>query len=201
MSRQINLLVKVHAIPLLSARRTLALVCLQLAVLLAIAANSGTKAWSLGAQAAAGAAEVAAEKSKLADLRKKSQAAAGETAALAAELAQLTLRAKSSESLLKQIGKGDTENLQGYAAHMQVLARIAEDGVWLTAFAISEGGKKITLEGRALSAQAVLDYAKRANAQFAPLGVKFSGLDLQPPPPAKNAAPTAPAEPVGFKFY
>lgn len=201
MSRQLNLLVRRSPTRLLNARRALLLLGLQLALMGAIGGVAGTRSWLQAREAAAGAAEMAALKRDLDNLAKKTQSQNAQAAALAAELEALKLTLKSSEAMVQSLNKNASLSSDGYAPQMQMLARIAEQKVWLTGVSITQGGKNMTLDGRAVTAEAVLEYAQRANAQFAPLGVRFSSLELTPPAPVKDSATTAVSEPVAFKLF
>ena len=119
---------------------------------------------------------------------------AGEKAALQALEQKLAARPKL-EHILAQIDAhkalaGESQEIvsllrsgggsEGYSAHLATLARISEQGVWLTSVKIGNAGKAVSLAGRSLHYDSVLRYAQRLNQQFSPYGVQFTQVELTP---------------------
>jgi len=102
-------------------------------------------------------------------------------------------------NLLRSGGGGS----EGYSGHLTTLARISEDGVWLTGVKIGNAGKTVSLAGRSLRHESVLRYAQRLNEQFSAYGVQFTAVELTPDVAIEGAAGTAgPAlSPVAFKLF
>ena len=178
MSQQINLLVQVQRGPALSALRSLIGLGAILLVYLVYTAYAWFGSVQLGDTVEQSNAQLAAEKATLKDLEQK----LGARPKLADLLAQIdALRAPAEESRqvidLLRTGGGSSE---GYSGHMMALARISEDGVWLTGISVVNAGKTIRLEGRSLRADAVMRYAQRLNEQFSVYGAQFTALELAP---------------------
>jgi hypothetical protein len=202
MSRQINLVIQSGSRHAVSAERALLVLGLALVVLLAYWGYLFFQTAKLGKEAASVAAQITTQKKQLADVKQKLAARLDKDVGNA-EIEALKVRSKAGEDLLSRLPNEANGGAQGYAAHMKTLAQISEKGIWLTALNITDGGKKVSLEGRSLRADAVLAYAKRANAQFSPLGVRFTSLELTPPVPVKDGdKDKAAATPVvSFKLF
>lgn len=115
------------------------------------------------------------------------------------EIEALKPRAQAAQLVL---GKLDTlGRRQGYSDYLNALASVSEKGVWLNKVEITQGGKAVSLSGRAMDKSTVLAYVKKLNARFASLGVSFSTLDITPEAAQGNAgAPGSALAVVAFKL-
>jgi hypothetical protein len=134
----------------------------------------------------------------------RAQEARGSAASLSAELADLRPRADAINQLVNAARSGSIGRATGYADYGALLASAAEDGLWLTGVVIEKSGTKITVSGRALRNESVVQYARRLNGAFAPLGVQFKSLEIIPetaaPPAAAASGVAAPVQIVQFKL-
>lgn len=123
--------------------------------------------------------------------------------ALEAEVNQLRARSLALAPLMTSMQNGSAGNPAGFARNLLALSTLAQEDVWITAF--EAGGKGIPgdtlIAGRAMSNEAAVRYARRANEAFKPLNVHFSAIELHteglttspapgqaPPPPLPGAA-------------
>jgi len=175
-SKQINLLVQGEGPPPLSALRTLIGFGVMIAAFLGYTAVSWFQTARLGDAAAQSDAQLAVEKAAVKALEQK-LGARPKLAEIVAQIEALKPQAAESQELLKLLrgGEGDSE---GYSGHLTTLARISEDGVWLTGIKIGNAGKMVSVEGRSLRNESVLRYARRLNEQFSAYGVQFSAVEL-----------------------
>ena len=118
---------------------------------------------------------------------------------LSKEIEALRPRAQAAQAVTS---KFDTlGRQQGYSDYLSALASVSESGVWLSKVDVSQGGKSVSLAGRALDKAAVLRYVKKLNDRFASLGVNFSTLDITPEAvPAKAGGAAGPLAVVAFKL-
>lgn len=179
MSQQINLLPRAPRAPVLSARRALV----------------GALVWAitLGAQVAwqvreADTARIAAEASEQ-DLKQQKQlllalqTRLGESANpnnIAAQIAALEPQTRVSRDLLSRLKAGDLGSLDGYGEELTELAALPKQGVWLTMVAISNAGRTIRIEGRALQKENVLPYAAALNEAVHKYGAQLNQMEVAP---------------------
>ena len=179
MSQQINLLPRAPRAPVLSARRALV----------------GALVWALtlGAQVAwqvreADAARLAAESSEQELKQQKQlllalQTRLGESANpnnIAAQIAALEPQTRVSRDLLARLKAGDLGSLDGYGEELTELAALPKQGVWLTMVAISNAGRTIRIEGRALKKENVLPYAAALNDAVHKYGAQLNQMEVAP---------------------
>lgn len=143
------------------------------------------------------------DRAQIVDLQ-RTRDARGSAASLTAELADLRPRAESLNQLVNAARSGTLGRATGYSDYGALLSSAVEDGLWLTGVVIEKSGTKITVMGRALRHESVVQYAKRLNDAFAPLGVQFKSLEITPenivPPGAAARGPgAAPVQTVQFK--
>ena len=179
MSQQINLLPRAQRSPVLSAQRAL----------------FGVLLWALtlGAQVAwqsrqADEARSAAEHSEQALKQQKQlllalQTRLGESANpnnIAAQIAALEPRTRVSRDLLARLKAGDLGSLDGYGEELTELAALPKQGVWLTLVAISNAGRTLRIEGRALKKEYVLPYAAALNDVVHKYGAQLNQIEVAP---------------------
>ena len=97
-----------------------------------------------------------------------------------ANLKQKAVEAQQILALTDSIGSP-----VGYARYFDALAKIAEDGLWLTNVTVTQAGKSVSVSGNALNKDSVMHYAQRFNDRFADDGVEFTSLELTPVTAAK----------------
>ena len=203
MSKQINLLAlaRAQAGPEFSALRALSGLGAMLAAFLGYAAFAWIGAAPLRDAAADSDAKLAAEKATVRALEQKI-AARPKLADIVAQIGALKAQADESQQILNLLRSGG-DGSEGYSGHLTTLARISEDGVWLTGVKIGNAGKTVSLAGRSLRQESVLRYAQRLNEQFAAYGVQFSAVELTPDVAKEGAAGSAgPAlSSVVFKLF
>ena len=179
MSQQINLLPRAPHAPVLSARRALV----------------GALVWALtlGAQVAwqvreADAARLAAESSEQELKQQKQLLLALQTRLdesanpnnIAAQIAALEPQTRVSRDLLARLKAGDLGSLDGYGEELTELAALPKQGVWLTMVAISNAGRTIRIEGRALKKEYVLPYAAALNDAVHKYGAQLNQMEVAP---------------------
>jgi hypothetical protein len=132
----------------------------------------------------------------------KSKGAEGDGAALAAEISLLRPRVEGFSQLMADVRKGSLGNPEGFARHYDTLAGVSVEGLWITGILVGKGGTAVTVHGRALRNEAVMQYAARLNQAFGSQGVRFNALELLPEAVASPAGSTSPAlHVVAFKLY
>jgi Tfp pilus assembly protein PilN len=201
MSKQINLLAQAQAAPALTALRALIGLGVMLAAFLGYAAIGWFGTARLGDTATQSNSQLAAEKVALRALEQK-LGARPKLADIVAQIDALKAQAGESQEMLNLLRSGGGGS-EGYSGQLTTLARISEDGVWLTGVKIGNAGKTVSLAGRSLRNESVLHYAQRLNEQFSAYGVQFSAVELTPDVAKEGAAGAAgPALPsVAFKLF
>jgi hypothetical protein len=192
MTQQINLLIQKQVKPRVSGERALIALVLLLAASLTYAFLERRTTSKVVESADRAAKQVASQKAavKLLEERIAKRPKGDE---LNAEVAYLRELAASKQRVLETLRAGTGGSDAGYHAHLVALARVAENGVWLSGLRISEGGTKVSVIGRSLTQEGVIRYAQRLNEQFAPFGAKFTTLDI-------TAPVTTPGMPPVFGF-
>lgn len=94
-----------------------------------------------------------------------------------ASLSRLEAQHKSREQLLAALKSGALGSLDGYSIYLRGLSHQTGQGVWLTAFAVSQDS--IGLTGRAMEAQAIPAYLSLLNGEAAFQGKKFTALKVK----------------------
>jgi hypothetical protein len=124
----------------------------------------------------------------------------GEQPALDAEIAALRPRAEAVNQLVHEVRSGGLGNPQGFARYHQTLAGVSVEGVWVTSVGFSKGGTLVSIQGRALRNESVMQYAQRLNAAFTPYGVRFNSLELTPEALTAPGAAAPSLTTVAFKL-
>ncbi len=199
MSQQINLLPRRARAPLLSATRAAILVLVWAA---AIALQAGWQSQQADeARQAAEAAELALQQQK--QLLLALQARLGESANpnnIAAQIEALAPQTRVSRDLLARLKAGELGGLDGYGAQLTELAALPKQGVWVTLVSISNAGRGLRVEGRALRKDDVLPYAGALNEAMARYGAQLNQLEVTPMQ-AHPADEPAAAPVFTFKLY
>ncbi len=120
----------------------------------------------------------------------------GEEVALANEISILKPRAEAVIPLIRSVQRGALGHPQGFARQYQAIAGVQVDGLWITNVNISNAGKSVSVNGRALRNESVMRYAQLLNEVLAPHNLRFNALELTPEATAKQVvAPGAPPPP------
>lgn len=179
MSRQINLLPKPPKPSRLSALNIAAMLLVWGTVL-------GLQAWSGSrdidaARANAGriANELGAQRLLLQALQKKLGDGDGPQG-LAAQIAALEPQTRVSKDLLQRLKNGDLGSLDGYGAQLTEFARVPQLGVWVTMVTVSNAGRSLRIEGRALKKEQILPYAAALNAAMSRYGIALNDIEVSP---------------------
>lgn len=200
MSQQINLLKQRHE-PIGSALLALGALVLMLVGLLGYGGGLLAEASRLQKTANVSTQGLAQVKQGLQDLRQR-LAAENDRPALKAEIEELKPKAEAFKQLVDQVRSGGLGSAEGYANHLNALARVSEAGLWLTQVKVSNSGKVVHISGRALRNEAVMRYAKRLNESFAGFGVQFNSLEMTPENVAKAGDVGKPVlTTVAFKLF
>ena len=178
MSQQINLLDRPRA-PVGSALAALAVVAVVLLGLLAYEAQMGVENARLRKAADAGQRELNQVKAAMQAMRQRADAD-NDASAIKTEIDALKPKAEAVKLLVEPIRNGSLGSAEGYARYLATLASVPEEGLWITSVSITNAGKVMTLNGRALRNESVLKYAKRLNEAFAPHGVQFNSVEMTP---------------------
>jgi hypothetical protein len=112
---------------------------------------------------------------------------------LEAEVARLESAVKVRQGLLDTLTTGQLGNSEGLSRYFAAFGRQATHGVWLTGFAIGEGGNDLRVNGRVLHPDLVPAYLRALNREAVMRGRQITELKLS----AKDAAAPAVAPPSG----
>ncbi len=203
MSRQINLLIQEQLAPGLSALRALIGLGVMLAAMLGYSAYVWLGTGRLGDTAAQNNTQLAAEKATRQALEQK-LGARPKLPDLLAQIEALKTQASESQEIVNLLHSG-AGGSAGYSGHLTTLARVSEEGLWLTSVKIGDAGKTLSLAGRSLRHESVLRYAQRLNEQFTAYGVQFTAVELVPeagkPEAGKEGASGSALSSVAFKLF
>jgi hypothetical protein len=106
--------------------------------------------------------------------------------ALRAEVEQLKPQAQGAQALLDALQAAQGGKTEDFGRAMASLAGLGEPGLWLTALTVSEGGRRVEVQGQARNGASVLSFARRVNDALRPLALRLDSHDMQP------GAPTGP---------
>ncbi len=179
MSQQINLLPRAPQAPALSARRALLGVGVWVLVLGAHVAWQSQAAEAARRDAESTAQALAQQEQLLLAL----QTRLGESANpnnIAAQIAALEPRTRVSRDLLARLKAGELGSLDGYGEELTELAALPRQGVWVTLVAVSNAGRTLRIEGRALRKEDVLPYAAALNDAVLKYGAQLNQIEIVP---------------------
>lgn len=193
MSQQINLYnpLFLKKEKLFSARamaQALGLVALGLAAIYAYSAMQARDAERLAKDYIA---QVSAQRAQMVALSARF-AANARSKSLEAEVARLEVAVKSRQGLLDTLTTGQLGNSEGIARYFAAFGRQTTPGVWLTGFAIGEGGNELRVNGRVLHPDLVPAYLRALNREVVMRGRHVTELRLAAKPAAAPAT-TPPA--------
>lgn len=137
-------------------------------------------------------AQVATQREQMVALGSRSSANV-RSKTLETEVARLESAVKVRQGLLDTLTTGQLGNSEGISRYFAAFGRQATPGVWLTGFAIGEGGNDLRVNGRVLHPDLVPVYLRALNREAVMRGRQITELKLS----AKDAAPPAAAPPAG----
>lgn len=112
---------------------------------------------------------------------------AGSDPVLEAQLNEALRELDLRETILGLVSGSSAGDIDGFSGPMRSLARQQADGVWLTRVRISAPGGRTTLEGRALSPEAVPLYLRQLSDEAALAGQGFDVFEIRRPEQAGEA--------------
>lgn len=90
------------------------------------------------------------------------------------ELASLRTESEAKKKLITLLrDRSSLGNSKGFSAHMEGIARQRVDGLWLTAFEVTQGGNHIGIQGSSLQAELVPQFIQNLSAEEAFTGAEF----------------------------
>lgn len=98
---------------------------------------------------------------------------------------------KARRNIQTALQRGDLGTTHGFSEFMRAFARQTVAGLWLTGLKLENGGRDVTLKGRALSAEAVARLVHQLRAEPALHGRSIATLRVAPMPPAEKVADEA----------
>jgi cell division protein FtsB len=127
--------------------------------------------------------------------------ARGNAESLTAEIAALKPRVDAVSQLVKDLKSGSLGSPEGFARYFGSLGSASEPGLWVTNVTITKGGRAVSISGRAMRNESVMQYARRLNEAFKPYGVNFDTLEMTPEAVQPSGAPGKPVlATVAFKL-
>jgi hypothetical protein len=126
-----------------------------------------------------------------------------------AELVMLATHVKSRQSVIDALQSGVIGADTGFSEYLRAFSRQRVEGVWLTGFDLTDGGKNLALAGRASSGDLIPRYIEALNResvlrgrQFASMLINEPALRAEPQPSAQSPGmdKTRPAAPRSLEF-
>jgi Tfp pilus assembly protein PilN len=97
------------------------------------------------------------------------------------EVARLQKELEGRQRIAARLEATDAGNLDGFAEHLEGLARQKPASLWLTDVAVSRGGAEMVLRGSSLQAEQVPRYLQRLAGEPAFAGREFGHLQIAQP--------------------
>lgn len=95
------------------------------------------------------------------------------------EVQRLSRELEQKQRVARMISSGQFGNREGFVQLLEGLARQHINGLWLTRVALANGGKQLTLSGKANSSELVPLYIQRLSNESVFSGVSFNVLDIR----------------------
>lgn len=105
----------------------------------------------------------------------------GKSKLLENEIARLQKELQQREEIQSILKRQELGNSTGFSGYMEALAREHVQGTWLTALAIKNGGKDLSLQGKTLASELVPRYIQRLAKEDLLSGITFNVMELQRP--------------------
>ncbi len=147
------------------------------AVAFALFVTWGVKRTQLAGARADEAAGVAQLKEVTAQFEQRFRARA---ALINAEIDALKPRAAEAQQVI--VLAAGIGNPEGYSPYFSSLAAVREEGLWLSAVTVGQGGKSLQLDGQSLDKDTVLRYTQRLNTTLVDSGIKLTALEMTSQP-------------------
>ncbi len=199
MSQQINLLRKPEKQPLLSAI-TAMLILLLWCIALGSFVWSGSRDLDTAQAATERSAQTLASQRQLVQALQKKLNDHDTQHSISAQIAVLEPQTLVSRDLLDRLRAGEFGSLNGYGDQLTEFARVPQKGVWVTRVTVSDAGRSLRVEGRALKKEQILPYAAGLNSAMKKYGIALTGVEVIPAPPTSDT-PTSDASIWNFKLY
>jgi len=121
---------------------------------------------------------------------------------LLAELLAASSQLKGREELMAYLESAGLGSSQGFAQFLRAFARQTPNGLWLTGFTLSEGGREMEIHGRMLQPASLPEYIRRLNGETTFHGRSFASLDIRRTDfdKAKPTVASAAAQPKYVEF-
>ncbi len=97
--------------------------------------------------------------------------------------------------------KGELGSAMGYSQWLETLAGVHVDGVWLQGVDIGKGGQALSVQGKSLSAEAVMRYIEQVNEAFKPMNVRFTSMEILQDPATAESGVARQVSTLSFKIY
>ena len=117
------------------------------------------------------------------------------------EIAALKARSEAGQELLSLLQKGELGNPYGYAGYLTKLMKISRNDLWLTNISIVNAGKNLSISGRALNSDSIMNYAQRLNQEFSEYGVVFTSIDMKPEVLSEEGTASPALSTIVFKLF
>ena len=179
MSRQINLLPQRPKRALLSAPNA-AIAMLVWCMVLGLMAWSGSRDVAAARVTADNSARERTSQQQLLQALQKKLGDADNPNNLAAQITALEPQTRVSKDLLERLKNGELGSLDGYGPQLTEFARVPQRGVWVTLVTVSNAGRSLRVEGRALRKEQILPYAATLNAAMAKYGIALKDVEVAP---------------------
>jgi hypothetical protein len=136
---------------------------------------------------------------KVALEKKRQTLGLAETQAMTRQVELLRSQVETKRAWADLQSKGELGNANGYSQWLETLAGVHVEGVWLQSLDIGKGGQTMSLQGKALSTDAVMRYIEQVNEAFKPMNVRFGSMEItQDAAAEQSAARSAPT--LSFKI-
>lgn len=179
MSQQINLLPKPPKKSLLSAPNA-ALLLLACGALLGLQAWQGNRALDRAHAAEQDSAAALKTRQQMLQALQKQLGETDNPHDIGAQIAALEPQTRVSRDLLARLKNGELGSLDGYVDHLTEFARIPQRGVWVTMVTVSNAGRTLRVEGRALKKEQILPYAALLNSAMGKYGIALTNIEVAP---------------------
>jgi hypothetical protein len=141
---------------------------------------SGMRSADLEQQLSRATADRVATQAQLVQLTAQSTARQADTA-LQEQLLSLQADLASRKQVVTTLGNGAIGDTRGFSEHFRAFARQSFDGLWLTGVSVSNAGRDVVLQGRALAPDSVPGYVQRLNKELVMRGHTFAELEMHRP--------------------
>ena len=175
MSQQINLLPRAPAAPAVSAARSLLLLSVWMLGMFGYGQWQKMQSDQLQQKVVRAEQHLQSQQAIVHTLQRRLGEPPGN---LAAQITALEPQTRVSKDILARLKNGELGSVDGYGEQLVALAKITQPGIWLTTINISNAGRSVQIEGRALKKEQVLAYAGQLNKAMKQFEMQFSEVDI-----------------------